>query len=76
MDMRLTVPEKSVKHWLAEMKAAGFYGKYVATSGDIVIHGEIPRNIEIENAAIAAAKLEAEKQAKADEIKSYIKKKR
>jgi DnaJ-class molecular chaperone len=66
--IHLNVPEKSVKQWLAEMKAAGFYGKYEARSGDLVIKGEIPRNIELENRvvadALAARKLEAEKEAK------------
>jgi hypothetical protein len=66
------IPEKSVKQWLAEMKAAGFYGKYEARSGDLVIKGEIPRNIELENQvvaeALAARKLEADKQAKQQQL--------
>lgn len=72
----LEVPEKSVKQWLSEMKAAGFYGKYEARSGDMVIKGEIPRNIEIENRVIAAGKLEAEKLAKTQVVSVIQKGKR
>jgi hypothetical protein len=65
---------KPVKQWLAEMKAAGFYGKYEARSGDLVIKGEIPRNLQIENAARLVAKLENAKLEKQKEIAAHIKK--
>jgi hypothetical protein len=63
---------KSVKQWLAEMKAAGFYGKYEARSGDLVIKGEIPRNLQIENAALLVAKLESAKLEKQKEMGESI----
>jgi hypothetical protein len=65
---------KPVKQWLAEMKAAGFYGKYEARSGDLVIKGEIPRNLQIENAARLVAKIENAKLEKQKEIAAHIKK--
>lgn len=70
----MMLAEKSVKQWLSEMKAAGFYGKYEARSGDMVIKGEIPRNIEIENRVIAEGRAEAERLAKKQGIISYVKK--
>ena len=70
----MMLAEKSVKQWLSEMKAAGFYGKYEARSGDLVIKGEIPRNIEIENRVIAEGRAEAERLAIKQEIISYVKK--
>ena len=65
-------PEKTVKQWLGEMKMAGFYGDYVARSGDMVIRGNIPRNVELENEAIERALEMAAIEKKRQELRSYI----
>jgi hypothetical protein len=65
--------EKTVKQWLGEMKMAGFYGDYVARSGDRVIRGNIPRNVELENAAIERALEMVAIEKKRQELQKYIK---
>jgi hypothetical protein len=68
--------EKTVKQWLGEMKMAGFYGDYVARSGDMLIRGNIPRNVELENEAIERALELAAIEKKRKEIREFIEKKR
>lgn len=41
--------EMSINDWIKSMKAEGFYGKFRATSGDLVINGEIKKLGEIES---------------------------
>ena len=40
------IPEKTCNQWLKEMKAAGFYGKFIASSDGVVIRGEIKKSGE------------------------------
>jgi hypothetical protein len=68
--------EKTVKQWLGEMKMAGFYGDYEARSGDRIIRGNIPRNVELENAAIERALELAAIEKKRKELREFIEKKR
>lgn len=47
--------EMSCNDWLKSMKAAGFTGKFRATSGDQVIVGEIKEGGEVETRKVATA---------------------
>jgi hypothetical protein len=47
--------EKTCNQWLKEMKAAGFYGTFIATNGGQTIKGEIKKSGEVETRAVKTA---------------------